>query len=359
MSTSEHDGLIPQPIESWIDRYLDGGLSQVELERGGAQLVTDPQFADRLVRACLLDAMLEEHFAVVAAESSFPIDAALGWGGEDLATANSQFGGTQVLDDGATAKTHSDTRSRMRRWSMVAALAASVLVMLFWFLPSRGAASAVAKELQRISQRTANAPDREFSIRVASQGTSRRKGRYPVQAENTRPPKPSLDGAKLFVRGGRQFVLMRQMENKEWFITGSDRVSSWAIRPGSPVRVSDDLSRFYRDLPGHEHAVPLWNIDEGSSILLDAYYLSVEPASETTMKLIAIKRSKQSRGPFRFEIDYRADTGDIEYLRFYDMPYGPDHIPLLEMELVDSELLAPEFFSHQFHHEADRLVERE
>ncbi|MBM3966701.1 MAG: hypothetical protein FJ308_16785 [Planctomycetes bacterium] len=342
MSTSEHGGPISEPIESWIDRYLDSGLSQNELECGGAQLVADPQFADRVVRACVFDILLEEHFAVVAAESSF-----------------SQVGRSQVLDDGAIAKTHRDPRSRMRRWSMVAALAASVLVMLFWFLPSRGAANAVAKELQRISQRTANAPDREFAIRVASQGTSRRKGRYPVLAEDTRPPKPSLDGAKLFVRGGRQFVLMRQMETEEWFITGSDRVSSWAIRPGSPVRVSDDLSRFDRDLPGHEHAVPLWNIDEDSSILLDAYYLSVEPASETMMKLIAVKRSKQSRGPFRFEIDYRADTGDIEYLRFYDMPYGPDHIPLLEMELVDSELHAPEFFSHQFHHEADRLVERE
>lgn len=359
MSTSESSGPISEPIEPWIDRYLDGGLSQEDLRHGGARLVAEPGFADRLVRACMLDALLQEHFAMAAAESSIPIDAVFGWGESELHAADSQLARGQATNNGQIAEDRWDTGARFRRWSTVAALAASVLVMLFWFLPSRGAAIAVAKELQRISQRTASAPDREFSIRVASQGTSRRKGRYPVQAENTRPPKPSLDGAKLFVRGGRQFVLMRQMENMEWFITGSDRVSSWAIRPGSPVRVSDDQTRFYRDLPGHEHAVPLWNIDEGTSILLDAYHLSVEPASETTMKLIAVKRSKQSRGPFRFEIDYRADTGDIEYLRFYDMPYGPDHIPLLEMELVDSELLAPEFFSHQFHHEADRLVERE
>ncbi|MFN7737448.1 MAG: hypothetical protein ACK5O8_15130 [Pirellula sp.] len=336
-----------EPVDSWINRYLDGGLNSEELAQVSSRLVAEPEFADQLVRACWMDSLLEEHFAVAAAESSIPTDALASWEGSGASVAS------------RSAPVRWGERVRVRRWAMLAALAASVLVMLFWFMPSRGAASAVAKELQRISQRTASAPDREFSIRVAAQAGAKRRGRYPVQAEEARPPKPSLDGAKLFVRGGRQFVLMRRMENDEWFITGSDRSSSWAIRPGSPVRVSDDLTRFYRDLPGHEHAVPLWNIDEGASILVDAYHLSLEPASETTMKLIAVKRSKQARGPFRFEIDYRADTGDIEYLRFYDMPYGPDHIPLLEMELVDSELLAPEFFSHEFHHAADRPVEPE
>ena len=140
------NGSISEPIEPWIDRYLDGGLSQEDLRHGGARLVAEPGFADRLVRACMLDALLQEHFAMAAAESSIPIDAVFGWGESELHAADSQLARGQATNNGQIAEDRWDTGARFRRWSTVAALAASVLVMLFWFLPSRGAAIAVAKD---------------------------------------------------------------------------------------------------------------------------------------------------------------------------------------------------------------------
>ena len=185
--------------------------------------------------------------------------------------------------------------------------------------------------------------------------------------ERRRPPKPSLDGAVLDVRGPDQFVLRRQNAQGEWFITGRNSATSWAIRPDGPVRYSDDLLEFARDLPGHEDGLPINNLHDGLEALRTAYDLELGPeevAESTTTsddepnrRMIAI-RKPGFRGAMKVEILYTESSGRIIELRFDQMSYGPQQITLT-MTAVEDQTFPDNYFDHSHHHGPERDVEYE
>lgn len=252
-----------------------------------------------------------------------------------------------------------------RSFSMLATVASAAVIGIFFLWNSGGqsSVSAAIRELDRIIEKNVVFMDRTYQISVEEIIDEPRRSNRPALPNEQRPPKPPLNDGIVYVRDGNQFVLVRKEEDGRSFSTGSNGRLSWAIRPDGPVRVSQDLDRFNRDLPGHENAIPLTNIHDGLEQLRKSYNVQYSPngpeeyASQSGAiyrTLIAVKKPKE-RGPQRVEIAYDTVSGCIQHLRFIKMPYGPKLLDL-RMSLVEERQLSPNFFDHENHHSPDRPV---
>jgi len=265
--------------------------------------------------------------------------------------------------------------TRWNRWSrsltglVSAAVAAAIAFVVIWKGIGESPASAAIVELNRIIAASAQSFDRTFRIEVEGGGQEKQSAKRPRPTERGRPPKPPMNGAILHIRDGRQFVLVRTEFDGRPFVTGSNGKTSWAVRPDGPVRSSTDLKRFSHDLPGHEHSIPLFNIQEGLEGLLEAYNVTLQTFEghrdarssdgDPVQMIIADRKSKSYRGPSRVEIRYALQSGHIQQMRFVDMPYDKEPRLTLTMKLVEEQKLGPDFFDHDAHHAPDRRVEVE
>jgi outer membrane lipoprotein-sorting protein len=258
-------------------------------------------------------------------------------------------------------------RSNRSTLALIGVVAAT-LVLVTLLLPSRNRSFA-GSELQRILHANQNAI---LHYRIDVDQTSRMKKSRSKTNTDARPPKPSLHQAELFVEGSDRFVLIRTPEVGQAFITGCDGAISWAIAPQGAVRVSKDLGQFNRDIPGHEHSIPLANLKLGFEKIQKAYdvqFLAPAPddstsdSSDDTYKsessggeaLLIATKHRGERGPKRIEIHYDSITGEIQQMRFVDMPYGPDQITI-RLSLLDHTPVPEDFFHHTYHHSSDRTV---
>ncbi len=258
------------------------------------------------------------------------------------------------------------------RWGRsLFALATTVCLLLLgaillWQTAGVSSVSAAMVELDRIIATTSQPIDRTFSLSVEETAYLPSRTQQPAP-DHQRPPKPSIDGAVLHVRGPNQFVLQRKVKEGQFFVTGSNGRTSWAVRPDGPVRVSSDLTRFNRDVPGHEHAMPLANLHDGLEQLHKAYDVEVMPVespdegtaenAEPSRLLVGVKK-RGFRGPKRVEITYLMSTGQIRQMRFVEMPYGPERLTL-RVTLLNEQQLGAAYFDHESHHDPLRVVEFE
>lgn len=331
-----------------IDGYLDETLSSDEHELLNRWLKVSPENAQRLAQATLLhDRLRSEHLAL------------------DAAPEISHRALAQVLDE--TDRTTGASALRLSRWATSAAIVAAMLfAAVLWKGFGESSASAAVVELNRIIAANAQPSDRTYQITLEEAALPRRQRERSESLESNRPPKPPMEGAVLHIRGGGQFVLVRKTADGQPFVTGSNGQTSWAVRPDGPVRFSSDLTRFNRDLPGHEHSMPLSNIHDGLERLREAFdvqLLPVESGDEASVdeepsRLIVAVKKRGFRGPKRVEVTYSVRSGHIRQMRFVEMPYGPERLTL-RMTLVDEQPLGNDFFDHQSHHDADRTVESE
>lgn len=326
-----------------IDGYLDETLSADEHELLNRWLKSSPENAQQLAQVTLLhDRLRSEHLAL------------------DAAPEISRRALAPVLDKSTAA-----SALRLSRWatSTAAIVAAMLLVAVLWKGFGETSASAAVVELNRIIAANAQPSDRTYQITLEEAVLPQRQRE---RSESSRPPKPPMEGAVLHVRGGGQFVLVRKTVEGRPFVTGSNGQTSWAVRPDGPVRFSSDLTRFNRDLPGHEHSMPLSNIHDGLERLREAFdvqLLPVESGDEANVddepsRLIVAVKKRGFRGPKRVEVTYSVRSGLIRQMRFVEMPYGPERLTL-RMTLVEEQSLGDTFFDHQSHHDADRTVEEE
>ncbi|MGV3606604.1 MAG: FecR/PupR family sigma factor regulator [Planctomycetaceae bacterium] len=251
------------------------------------------------------------------------------------------------------------------------ALSTACLLLLsavfVWHVFVANPLSAATVELERIISASAQYSDCTYAVTVESVTIDPKHMEQEAVPDHGRPPKPPLNGARLHVRGAKQFVLERTTVDGSTFVTGCNGLVSWAVRPDGPVRVSKDLERFNRDVPGHEHSMPLNNIHESLEQLRTAYDIQLVPigdrvngdiAKEVECRMLAAVKKRGVRGPNRIEITYSSQSGQLKQLRFVDMPYGPERL-ILRMTLVGQEDLGPNYFDHDAHHKPNRIVEFE
>ncbi|MFG0268130.1 MAG: hypothetical protein ACF8AM_23685 [Rhodopirellula sp. JB055] len=351
-------------IEDLMDGYFDESLSQEQFQQLKQWIKSDPLHAQRFASAMLLHDRLRNEFTTnelldrpSTVELSTVNDPALvrANGRPDEVTLAGSIGNTWTRSVIAMATT---------------ACLVLISLALLWNGFGSTSASAAMLELNRIIAANRQLLDRTFLISVeesAAQEDLRRDS-----PEHRRPPKPSLDNAILDVRGSDQFVLKREVEPGVFFVTGSNGTTSWAVRPDGPVRMSDDLTRFSRDLPGHERSLPINNIEDGLGALQTAYNLEllsveqiegevqgrdVESDAEASWQMVATKKPG-FRGPGRVEILYTASSGLIREMRFVDMPYGRN-VVTLKMTLMEKQAFAADHFDHESYHDPKRIVEFE
>jgi len=342
----------PQLTDLLISGYLDDQLDAQQLQHLQQLLLQSPQLTDHFARQHLLHDRLRNMGMLASAATAGTLSA--------RSAPVVPVSGRSFV-----------SRRQLRRFlTAVCVLLIGVSAgLLFWSGLAGTPAAAASAELQRLLQASARQVDRTWQLAVEETVVPdlRRRRTVPGRAAQ-RPPKVSLDGALLCVRSGGHFVLTRTLPDGTQFLTGSDGVCSWAVRPDQSVRVSRNPAHFSRDIPGHEHSMSFVQIDQLLAQLKSNYHMQVFPgatatnaaeesAEQTDQLMIAVRRRKVP-GPGRVEISYDALTGDIHQLRFIDMPYGPDRLTL-RMTLVSEDSLEPAFFSHDSHHPPEWRIEQE
>lgn len=345
-----------EAAELLIDGYLDDVLTIEQHEELSAWIGSSPENARLFAAAVMLHDHLRNEMVIsgerhsVSPPSRSAVDAVVGKNAEKVTRRADALPLAGMI---------------ARRRSVITFLSTAVLicvaVVLFFKSFGDSPTLAAAGELQRLIELNSQPMDRTYQITVEETVLPRR-GRRGPSLEDGRPPKAPMDGATLYVRAGQQFVLRRITETGP-FVTGCNGTVSWAVRPDGPVRYSRDLNRFNRDLPGHEHDMPLVNIDDGLEHLRRAYDVQLLPvedgeSSEPATRLLVAVRHPRERGPRRVEISYEVESGLIRQMRFIEMPYGPESLTL-RLTLLSEDLLNELFFDHESHHDANRRVEVE
>lgn len=345
-----------EEIQDLIDGYFDESLSQQQFQQLNQWIKADPVHAQQFASQSMLHDRLHNEFAAKQLMAKDPV----------LSHKDDQPG---VVSPASRSSDLSNKWIRSMTALATTACLVAISTVLFWNGLGTSSASAAMTELNRIITVNRLALDRTFLISVEDT-VSDQNQRRSHSPENQRPPKPSLDNAVLDVRGSNQFVLRRKVAPGVFFVTGSNGTTSWAVRPDGPVRISNDLTRFNRDLPGHERSLPINNIEDGLAALHTAYELNLRPLEgldkaqfketaegEVNRQMVAIKKAGFP-GPPLIEINYDASSGQIQQMRFVEMPYGRNMVTL-KMTLADEQMLASDYFDHQSHHDSKRIVEFE
>lgn len=258
-------------------------------------------------------------------------------------------------------------RPRPLRWISAAAavLTAGLLIVLGLNLPGR--ADAAMESLEKVIAAFSRFDDRSYVIHVLDDGGWQRGGssRERNPGAGRYPPIAHLDGARLHLRGGKQFVLVQSLPNGERRIMGGDGVRSWSFRGKGPVRVSDDPRRFRGGLPGGRQDLAFLDLRSQLDGLKSLYKLRIlepsndRPSSEPLRGLHGTRHSRQQGGPKEIEIWFGRDSGTIHRMVLAGLPHdrgGPRRVAL---KLESTAPLRPDFFGHEAHHEPGRPIEPE
>jgi len=243
------------------------------------------------------------------------------------------------------------------------ALGLSALVVCFIFslvIQDFNSVHAASATLEKIIAAAHKMGDRTYSIWVIEN--------YKEVHPSQRKHPEELDGARLYVRGPDQYVLMQKITNGGQRLTGCDGELAWAMRVDSPVHkndkvhVSSDLSRFRSGLPGHQNELPFINLNDQLNQLQDKYEVELLPEAGREVEgrvmagLLGIKKSRDVGGPKRIEIWADEQTGVIHRMIMDGMPRAKGGPRSLIMELISQTELPVDFYSHTSHHELNRKI---
>lgn len=269
-----------------------------------------------------------------------------------------------------TLKERREVRRRFVQWAAsIAVVAAAIFLGLaLWQVSGSGELRASVVDLRRLNDWSRGLESRSFRIRVLDDRPQPEKGRRAREKSEPillPPPKRPIDGALLHARGDNQFVLEQEGPNEGVFLTGCDGEIGWSVSPQGAVRTSKDLNRFNRDIPGHEHQLPLNSLFASLDRIEAAYRIQIFPgeiagdssSSEIKSLLVATKKRGQ-RGPERIEVTYEASSGRILGMRIIEMPYGPRRLDL-ELNLEAEGTHSAEFFHYNAHYNGKRPIESE
>lgn len=246
-----------------------------------------------------------------------------------------------------------------RAWAALCSAAASVAIVWLLFHSLQPDAEAAAEaQLKRLIETTQASGDRVYLITAFDEEPPKAA----PSTDKRRKDQPPIHGARLYVRGPGQYVLIRRYEDGSTYITGSDGVTSWSVPPKGNVRISNDPLRFRGPVPGQQHDIPFLDIRASLAQLREAYELELLPTKPGTVPtekwvgLRADKRGPEFRGPKRVEIWYVPDSGLIKQMWFDGLPRAKGGPRSMLVELISQTNLDANFYQHPAHHGNDRQV---
>ncbi len=253
---------------------------------------------------------------------------------------------------------------RNHRWwwlSAAAAMVVGLLSLALLLLPHNAFAA-----LDQVISALDRPVDCNYVIRVLDPGADRQGGNPVDKLEHGRfPPAAFLDGARLHLRGDRQYVLEQSLPDGATRTLGSDGQTSWCIRGDGPVRTSADPYHFGSGMLAGRQDTPFLELRTQLEDLRRFYQLEwfTPPADPATLaRLKGLRGSRHSTaqgGPKEIELWFDPATAQIHRLVLKGLPRAAGGPASIALELTSSAPLAPDFFRHQAHHEPSRQIEAE
>lgn len=318
------------PLDDLIGRHLDGVLDAAGAEALHRRLVGDPAAAGRFARAALVHDRLADLFRTGLADAPCEESAPRG-------AAGRRFG----------------------PWGAAAAALAVVVAVAAFTRHSMAPVLAASLTLDRAVAAAAARVDREYRIDVLDHGP----GGPPAPVTGQRGGrKPGIDGARLFVRGGDAFVLVRRFADGTPFVTGSDGAVGWAAPPHGAIHLSHDTRRFRRAVPGERDEIPFLDLRDGLDGLRRGYELSVRPAGEVgagDLEVLVARRRVARAGSPELVMAWIDRAGVPRRIEIRGLGSDAEGATAVALSLVREADLGPGFFAHESHHAPDRPIDWE
>lgn len=327
---ADHAPASPDEIARLVSAHLDDSLSPADAARLSTLVAGDPAAAAALARAALLHDRLHDL----------------------LRTAGSSPAASPAAEV-ADSRPRRWSPASLRRAGILAALVATAATLLVVVRYPTATAAAVA--LDRIVAAIEAEVDREYRISVLDHGPPGPRATPPTPGGGR---KPGVDGARLFVRGSDQFVLVRRFGDGSEFITGSDGRLGWAVPPRGHVHLSRDPRRFRRGVPGEHEELPFLDLRSGIDSLRRGYDLAITTAVTGGQRLEATRRPERRRGPSLVRVWF--DSAGVATRIDIDGLSPQDGLPqAVTLDLVSQRPLDDGFFMHAAHHGPDRPTDWE
>ena len=240
-------------------------------------------------------------------------------------------------------------------------IAAAVLLMFVVLEPQRNVSAAMAS-LEKVVEAAAKPFDRTYTVSVVEEYARDKRPRNLSQEAWDREAEEQIDGATLYVRGADQYVMTVMLNTGEKRTSGCDGQQSWAFRENGPVHTSTNLNRFRGGLPGQQQGITFLNIHAHLSQLRTGYEIELGDEQADAIggtalsKLMGVRKTRDVRGPKEVEIWFDSDNGTVHKMLLDGLPRGGGGPKSVMLELIDQSGLAPQFFSHESHHESRRRV---
>jgi len=274
--------------------------------------------------------------------------------------------------------TESGARPGVRRILRRAALATAAGLLLaaglFFLLPPEESAQAALAEIIAAYE---TAGDRTYRISVEDEADRpsappRRGKRWQEKqdwqrllGEMSRGGKAELDKAVLYLRGARQFVLIRPTADGQRVVNGYDGQQSWLARPDRPVLLSNEPHAFRVPMPKPMATVPFVALGETLRRIREEYDIAEVvfrplPGAPTTLQYVLAKaRPGDPKPPTSIELWADPDTGLLYRVVFHDAKTrGRPQPKRITLDLAGTDNLPANWFTHEPHHDASATIER-
>ncbi len=329
-------------IDELAARVLLGSPRPGDGEKLGRLLKESPEARERFLEHAMIQSFLVEE----------------GKAGSFAADQGALF---EVIESGG----ESQSRPHPLRWVSVAAavVAVGLLGIFALNLPSR--ADAAMESLEQVIAAFGRLEDRSYVIHAGETREPRREKppRERRDGQGRFHPAAHLDGARLYLRGEDEFVLMQSLPNGEDRVMGGNAEMSWSFRGDGPVRTSDDPQRFRGGVPGGRQDLSFLDLRSQLDELKSLYQLEIlKPVQDRDAGLLGLSGNRHSReqgGPKRVEIWFDSDDGMIHRMILDGLPRDNGRPGKIELDLISGEPLAPDFFTHDAHHAPGRPIEPE
>jgi len=245
--------------------------------------------------------------------------------------------------------------SRWSAWAAAALILVAVSLWVFIYSPAPAMAS-----LDEILSALGLPGDRTYSIQMVDQPAPSR-GRPPEENWPADIPRPGLDDAKLYLRDGHQYLLVRQDPKGGLIYDGYDGEQSWRVKDGLVAETRDGLGAGGIPMPPIMTDVPFCDLHQALERIRVDYTVehlgqaSLPGDSELLRYVRARRNSRNVKGPETIEIWADPESAIPNCIIFDDAKIqGNRHPCRLTFELVSEEPLPPGWFTPAPHLSEDQ-----
>ena len=302
----------------------------------GADRPTD----ERLIHALLLH-MYDDQAADLREQRVQRAMQAIRESAQLLASASSSAAGGPL-----SRRTRFPTWSRWSAWAAAALILVAVGLWVFIYSPAPAMAS-----LDEILSALGLPGDRTYSIQMKNLPAPPR-GRPPEENWPARKPRPGLDNAKLYLRDGRQYLLVRQDPKGGLIYDGYDGEQSWRVKDGLVAETKDGLGAGGIPMPPIMADVPFCDLHQTLERIRVDYTVehlgkaSLPGNSELLRYVRGRRNSRDVKGPETIEIWADPESAIPNRIIFDDAKIqGNRHPCRLTFELVSEEPLSLDWFT--------------